>query len=100
MRLKAGDSDLYYYAKQDDTRRGSGIMAQIMLISRDRTTAEQITEHLEMHQLNVVSETSAEAALAALKQDASLLLLIRDASILPIILSSFTATNESAVLNR
>lgn len=45
-------------------------MAQIMLIGRDRATAEEITDHLEMHQLKVTQETSAESALAALKQDA------------------------------
>ena len=81
MRLKEGDSDLYYYAKVDDTRKGSGIMAQIMLIGRDRATAEQITEHLEMHRLNVVSETSAEAALATLKQDASYAVMILDGAL-------------------
>ena len=70
MRLKAGDSDLYYYTKIIDTTKGSGTMTQIMLIGRDRATADEIMEHLEMHQLKVTPETSAEAALAALKQDA------------------------------
>ena len=78
MRLKAGDSDLYYYTKTVDTRKGSETMTQIMLIGRDRATADEITDHLEMHQLKVMPETSAEAALAALKQDAAYAVLIVD----------------------
>ena len=57
-------------------------MAQILLYGRDRTITDQITEHLNMHRLEVITETSADAILAELsREDVAYAALIADAEV-------------------
>ena len=44
-------------------------MAQILVLSRDNETKEQISKHLKMHQLDVVTVSSADAVLTELSRD-------------------------------
>ena len=53
-------------------------MTQIMVIGRDRQITDPITEHLRMHQIRVKVQTSADVALASLKQDAAYSAMIID----------------------